>query len=120
MFHSARWDHDYDLTGKRVAVDRHRRQRHPVLPGIAPVVEQLNVFQRTAAWVIPRDTAPYSEGAKRRFARYPWWRRLHRARLYWTNESRVWPMFHSGLSQALRGVRADFIRRRSDPELRKP
>ena len=31
-FHSSRWDHDYDLRGKRVAVDRHRRERDPVHP----------------------------------------------------------------------------------------
>jgi len=50
---------------------------------------RLHVFQRTPAWVIPRDTRRYSAAAQRRYARHPWLRRLHRGRLYWTNESRI-------------------------------
>ena len=98
VFHSARWDHSYDLAGKRVASIGTGGSAIQYCPEIAPKVQQLHVFQRTAAWVIPRDTRTYSDGAKRRFARHAWWRRLHRARLYWSNESRVWPIFHSGLS----------------------
>jgi len=69
------------------------------------------VFQRTPAWVIPRDVRTYSAGAKRRYARWPWWRKVHRARLYWTNESRVWPIFHPMLARALQRVARLFIRR---------
>jgi cation diffusion facilitator CzcD-associated flavoprotein CzcO len=98
VFHSARWDHSYDLTGKRVASIGTGGSAIQYCPEIAPKVQKLHVFQRTAAWVIPRDTRKYGEGAKRRFANHPWWRKLHRARLYWTNESRVWPIFHAGLS----------------------
>ena len=54
---------------------------------IAPQVARLFVYQRTPAWVIPRDTRCYRPGARRRFARFDAWRRLHRARLYWSNES---------------------------------
>jgi cation diffusion facilitator CzcD-associated flavoprotein CzcO len=71
----------------------------------------LHVFQRTPAWVIPRDTRTYSPGAKRRFARFDAWRRLHRARLYWTNESRVWPIFHPALARAMQRLARWNIRR---------
>lgn len=98
VFHSARWDHGYDLAGKRVASIGTGGSAIQYCPEIAPRVRMLHVFQRTAAWVIPRDTRGYSATARRRFARHPWWRRLHRARLYWTNESRVWPIFHARLS----------------------
>jgi len=120
VFHSARWDHGYDLAGKRVASIGTGGSAIQYCPEIAPRVERLHVFQRTAAWVIPRDTRRYSEGAKRRFARWPWWRRLHRARLYWTNESRVWPVFHSGLSKVFEAYARFFIRRQvKDPGLRR-
>lgn len=111
VFHSARWDHGYDLAGKRVASIGTGGSAIQYCPEIAPKVGRLYVFQRTPAWVIPRDTRRYSEGARRRFARFPWWRRLHRARLYWTNESRVWPIFHAWLARAVQPVARAFIRR---------
>jgi cation diffusion facilitator CzcD-associated flavoprotein CzcO len=101
VFHSAQWDHGYDLSGKRVASIGTGGSAIQYCPRIAPQVSQLHVFQRTAAWVIPRDTRSYSPGARRRFARFDAWRRLHRARLYWTNESRVWPIFHPALARGL-------------------
>jgi cation diffusion facilitator CzcD-associated flavoprotein CzcO len=69
------------------------------------------VFQRTPAWVIPRDTRTYGAATKRRFARFDAWRRLHRARLYWTNESRVWPMFHPALARVIQLAAKRNIRR---------
>ena len=61
--------------------------------------------------MIPRDTRSYGEGAQRRFARFDAWRRLHRARLYWTNESRVWPIFQPGLARALQRLARWHLRR---------
>ena len=118
VFHSARWDHGYDLAGKRVASIGTGGSAIQYCPEIAPKVAQLHVFQRTAAWVTPRDTRKYSEAARRRFARFPWWRRLHRARLYWTNESRVWPVFHASLSWMFEAYARHFIRSQvKDPDL---
>ena len=55
VFHSARWDHDYDLRGKRVADDRHRRLRHPDRArDPAARSARLTLFQRTPPWVMPR------------------------------------------------------------------
>ena len=53
-FHSARWDHDHDLTGKRVAVIGTGSSAAQFVPEIAPHVERLLVFQRTPAWLLPR------------------------------------------------------------------
>src|SRR5687767_12194883 len=52
-FHSARWDHDYDLRGKRVAVIGTGASSIQFVPEIAGEVQQLLVFQRTAPWVMP-------------------------------------------------------------------
>jgi 4-hydroxyacetophenone monooxygenase len=52
-FHSARWDHDLDLTGKRVAVIGTGASAMQFVPEIAPIVGELLVFQRTPAWMGP-------------------------------------------------------------------
>ena len=50
VFHSAEWDKSYDLRGKRVAVIGTGASSIQIVPNIAPIVDQLTVFQRTAAW----------------------------------------------------------------------
>jgi len=70
-FHTARWNHGYELTGKRVGVIGTGASAVQVVPSIAPQVERLAVFQRTPAWVIPKHDARYSQRARDRFARHP-------------------------------------------------
>ena len=71
IFHTARWRHDYELTGKRVAVIGTGASAVQVVPAIAPQVEQLSVFQRTPAWVVPKLDKRYSARTRRLFARFP-------------------------------------------------
>lgn len=59
-FHSSRWDHDLDLTGKRVAVVGTGASAIQFVPAIQPVVGKLTVFQRSAPWVMPRHDGPLS------------------------------------------------------------
>ncbi|MEU7021518.1 NAD(P)/FAD-dependent oxidoreductase [Streptomyces sp. NPDC046203] len=54
IFHSAQWDHDYDLTGKRVAMVGTGASAIQIVPSIQPRVSRLTVFQRTPPWVMPR------------------------------------------------------------------
>jgi cation diffusion facilitator CzcD-associated flavoprotein CzcO len=58
-FHSARWDHDYDLRDKRVAVIGTGASAVQFVPEIAPLVRSLTVFQRTGNWFLPRRNRPY-------------------------------------------------------------
>jgi cation diffusion facilitator CzcD-associated flavoprotein CzcO len=53
-FHSARWDHDHDLGGKRVAVIGTGASAIQFVPAIQPTVAALKVFQRTPPWIVPR------------------------------------------------------------------
>ena len=53
-FHSSRWNHDVDLRGKRVAVIGNGASAIQFIPRIAPIVAQLDVYQRTAQWIVPR------------------------------------------------------------------
>ncbi len=60
LFHSARWDHGHDLTGKRVAVIGSAASAVQFVPEIADKTAALHLFQRTANWVAPKDDAPYT------------------------------------------------------------
>jgi len=71
MFHSANWEHEHDLTGERVAVIGSAASAVQFVPEIAPEVDQLHVFQRTANWVLPKENAPYSEDQKEAFREHP-------------------------------------------------
>ncbi|MFE2419107.1 flavin-containing monooxygenase [Streptomyces hokutonensis] len=64
VFHSARWDHDYDLRGKRVAMVGTGASAIQIVPSIQPEVERLTLFQRTPPWVMPRVDRAIS-GAER-------------------------------------------------------
>ncbi|MFT4561729.1 MAG: cyclohexanone monooxygenase [Gammaproteobacteria bacterium] len=59
-FHSARWNHDCDLTGKKVAVIGSAASAVQFLPQIAAQTSALHIFQRTANWVIPKEDEPYT------------------------------------------------------------
>ena len=86
VFHSARWNHDCDLEGKRVAVIGTGASAIQFVPRIQPKVAKLHLFQRTAAWVAPRASHPFSERRKRLYRRFPALRRLHRSYLFWSRE----------------------------------
>jgi cation diffusion facilitator CzcD-associated flavoprotein CzcO len=53
-FHTARWEHEHDLTGKVVAVVGTGSSATQVVPAIQPIVEKLYVFQREPGWVMPK------------------------------------------------------------------
>jgi cation diffusion facilitator CzcD-associated flavoprotein CzcO len=71
-FHSAQWDKTYDLTGKRVAVIGTGASAIQFVPQIAPLVEKLNLFQRTPPWIMPKPDREFSAREKKlfRFAPY--------------------------------------------------
>lgn len=86
IFHTARWDHDYDLCGKRVGVIGTGASAVQVVPSIAPKVGKLHVFQRTPGWVVPKMDKVYSERMKRMFERFPLTLHLSRMFKYWRSE----------------------------------
>ncbi len=70
-FHSARWQHDHSLRGRRVAVIGSAASAVQFIPEIAPQVDSLTVYQRTANWVLPKADAPYSDQQLEHFRRDP-------------------------------------------------
>ncbi|AXY56085.1 FAD-binding protein [Acinetobacter chinensis] len=71
MFHSARWNHDYDLSGKRIAVIGTGASAIQFVPQVQPLAKQLLVFQRTAPWVLPKADMDLNETAKSVIGKFP-------------------------------------------------
>jgi cation diffusion facilitator CzcD-associated flavoprotein CzcO len=88
-FHSAQWDHDHSLDGKRVAVIGTGASAVQFIPEIQPEVEELQVYQRTAPWIVPRRNAPIGPRVRRLFKRFPSAMKLLRGILYWSAEMLV-------------------------------
>ena len=86
IFHSARWNHDYDLTGKRVAVIGTGASAIQIVPELAKTVGQLHVYQRTAPWVLPRFDREYTKAERLAFAHVPGYQRAIRSAIYWSKE----------------------------------
>ena len=84
-FHSAEWDHDVDLTGKRVAMIGAGASGFQIAPAIADKVAQLNVFQRTAQWMFPNPNYHAEVGAGVQWAlrHLPFYGRWYRFLLFW-------------------------------------
>jgi cation diffusion facilitator CzcD-associated flavoprotein CzcO len=81
-FHTARWRHDVDLAGRRVAVLGTGCSAIQVVPAIQPVVEHVGVYQRSPGWTLPKMDFAYSPRAQRLFARFPVLQRLDRAAVF--------------------------------------
>lgn len=78
VFHTAEWDHDVDLAGKRVAVIGTGCSAIQTVPAIQPVAGQIDVYQRSPGWTMPKMDFEYSERAQRLFERLPALQRLDR------------------------------------------
>jgi cation diffusion facilitator CzcD-associated flavoprotein CzcO len=81
-FHSARWDHDYDLCGKRVAVIGTGASAVQFVPEVADQAAWLTIFQRSGNWFLPRRNRAYPRPLRALLRRFPAVQRLRRRLLY--------------------------------------
>jgi len=88
-FHSAQWNHGYDLEGKKVAVVGTGASAVQFVPRIAPKVAELSLFQRTPPWIMPKGDREMPSWARRAFRSVPALQRAYRDFLYWTLEVRA-------------------------------
>jgi cation diffusion facilitator CzcD-associated flavoprotein CzcO len=117
--HSARWDHDYDLGGKRVASIGTGASAIQYVPEIRGEVEHLHVFQRTAPWVLPHGGRPISDRERTLFRRLPLAQRLVRDAVYWSRELLVFGFAKDPRLMRLieKLARSHMEKQISDPEL---
>ena len=84
-FHSARWDHHVDLTGKRVAMIGAGASGFQIAPAIAEQVAHLTIFQRSAQWMFPNPNYHEAVGPGVRWAlrHLPFYGRWYRFLIFW-------------------------------------
>jgi cation diffusion facilitator CzcD-associated flavoprotein CzcO len=120
-FHSAQWNHDYDLRGKRVAVIGTGASAIQFVPRIQPKVAKLHLFQRTAPWVLNRPEHRITSVEKLLLRNIPGLQRAIRHGIYWGGESAIFGLVHDQRllkpveSLALRHLRNQV----TDPELQR-
>jgi cation diffusion facilitator CzcD-associated flavoprotein CzcO len=119
VFHSARWDHDHDLTGRRVAVIGTGASAIQFVPEIQPKVAKLSLFQRTPPWLLPHRSRPVSRLEHAVYQGFPPAQRLARAGIYWARELYAFGFQHPGIMRRAQRVAQWHLRRHvPDPALR--
>jgi cation diffusion facilitator CzcD-associated flavoprotein CzcO len=121
VFHTAQWDHTVDLTGKRVAVIGTGASAIQVVPELVKIAGQVQVYQRTPAWIKPRINFAFPEPMKRAFKYVPGVRAALRTATYWALDARAFALAkHPSLLRVIEQVYKLNMRRYvSDPALRK-
>ena len=120
IVHSARWDNDYDFTGKRVAVIGTGASAIQLVPQLATIAARLDVYQRTAPSIVPRTERAYHPVENWAFKHVPGVQKLMRATVYGLNEITAFGLTYS--PKALKPVelvcRTNISKAIKDPELK--
>ncbi|CAN5446920.1 NAD(P)/FAD-dependent oxidoreductase [soil metagenome] len=109
-FHTARWDHDVSLVGKRVAVIGTGASAIQLVPEVRKVAAHVDVFQRSAPWIMPRLDRRTSRFRRAAFRRFPALQRFSRGFTFRSYELR-WPVFANRAVGAVGGFGLGLLRR---------
>jgi cation diffusion facilitator CzcD-associated flavoprotein CzcO len=118
--HSAAWPDGLDVAGRRVAVIGTGASAVQLVPQLAGRAAQVDLYQRTPAWVLPKADRALHGWERRLFARWPFTQRIARGASYWLHETRAIPLVQRppwlrvGEAEARRHLR----RQIADPALR--
>jgi cation diffusion facilitator CzcD-associated flavoprotein CzcO len=120
-FHSARWDHDYELTGKRVAVVGTGASAVQFVPEVADRARNLTVFQRSGNWFLPRKNRRYPRLVKALIERVPGIQAFRRWFMFEYCEALTLAIRHPRTYGRILGLRSALFMRSQlrDPELRR-
>ncbi|WP_027344776.1 flavin-containing monooxygenase [Hamadaea tsunoensis] len=119
VFHSARWRHDVDLTGRQVAVIGTGASAVQFVPQIQPLVGRLTLFQRTPAWIMHRGARRISRAERFLYRHVPGAQRLVRTGLYWMRDGMGVGFLHPAVNRLASKISLRTLRRQvRDPELR--
>ena len=120
VFHTARWDHEHDFQGERVALIGTGATAVQVGPRIRPKVARLHVFQRTPGWCLPHPDREIHPAIKRMYMAAPALQRMSRAAAYGLRETLAAGMTRDPRLLWLQEATARTLLRVqvSDPELR--
>lgn len=119
VVHSARWNPDLDLAGKRVAVVGTGASAVQIIPEIAGQAKQVYVVQRTPQWVLPRLNRPLNRVERFLFRVLPETQKVYRNIAYWSHELAIVGFMHPWLLNILKVASLRLLRKQvPDPELR--
>ncbi len=119
VFHSACWDHEYALEGKRVACIGTGASAIQFVPAIQPRVQKLSLFQRTPAWVMPRMDRAVPARTQALFRAAPFAQKLVRAGIYAQREAFVLGFRHPAIMRRLEKLLLRYLEKNvPDPVLR--
>jgi 4-hydroxyacetophenone monooxygenase len=95
-FHTARWDHSVDLTGKNVVMIGTGASGMQVGPSIAPTVGHLTIFQRSAHWAVYNANyhRPVGAGKTAALKLIPFYAKWYRFQLLWASSDGLHPSLH--------------------------
>jgi cation diffusion facilitator CzcD-associated flavoprotein CzcO len=125
---SSKWDHDYDMTGKNVAVIGTGASAIQIIPELVKTAASVKVFQRTPGWVMPRLDVATPKLAQKLFATVPATQQAARTALYFGHEAAatglVWNTPVTSLIQRIgiahlhHQVKDPWLRRQLTPDFR--
>jgi len=81
-WHSARWDHGVELSGRRVAVVGTGASAIQFVPEVAKVAAQVDVYQRTPPYVLPKTERLYRPREQALYDQFPAVRKADRLRIF--------------------------------------
>ncbi|MFB8004284.1 NAD(P)-binding domain-containing protein [Nocardia sp. NPDC056000] len=118
-FHSARWDHSVDVTGRRVAVIGTGASAVQFTPPLAERAAHVDVFQRTPSWVLPKLDRPITAAERAAYRMVPGLRKLVRGGIYFSHEALTGAFLNPKYMPVVRAVAKTQLRQQvRDPELR--
>jgi cation diffusion facilitator CzcD-associated flavoprotein CzcO len=119
-FHSQDWAHDYDLSGKRVAVFGTGASAIQFVPQVQKKAARVDLYQRTPPWIMPKPDRQISKAERFLFKRFPAAQQAFRNAIYWQLESRVLGfVINPRLMKLVERVARSHIRKQiKDPALR--
>jgi len=119
-FHSAHWDHSYDLAGKKVAVIGTGASAIQFVPQIQKLAGKVDLYQRTAPWIMPKPDREIGQIERVLYRRFPALQNAYRTAIYWALESRVLGFaVNPKLMTLVQGIARSHIKKQiADPTLR--
>ncbi len=119
-FHSAHWDHSYDLSDKRVAVIGTGASAIQFVPQIQKAAKRVDLYQRTAPWIMPKPDREIGPRERRLYKALPALQNAYRTAIYWMLESRVLGFaVNPKLMTMVEGIARGHIKKQiKDPALR--
>ncbi|MEV6689042.1 NAD(P)/FAD-dependent oxidoreductase [Streptomyces sp. NPDC051130] len=111
VFHSSRWDHDHDLTGRRVAVIGTGASAIQFVPKIQPDVERLDLYQRTPPWVGPKNDKATTALQAKLLRSVPGYQNFRRNFNMWGREILAFVMARPKVAGKMQKMASDHLRK---------